>query len=107
MTPRYEAIAADMRRQCAADGSHWQANVWVSATLHAHLSRHGRDWKMELSDETPIATEDAHAWARAMGAPDGTPVLAACGGVFVVAQWEDAAFDPAPPVGATYWQAQP
>lgn len=107
MTPAHVATAAAMRAACNTPGDYRQITVWVSAALHAHLSRYGRDWKMELSDETPIATEDAHAWARAMGAPDGTPVLAACGGVFVVAQWEDAAFDPAPPVGATYWQAQP
>ncbi len=97
------SAAASMRAQCAQPGDYQAANLWITNDLHAHLHRHGRDWGMELSDEVAIPTADAHAWAKAFGAPEGTAVLHAFAGRGVVAQWEDAAYDPAPPVTAAYW----
>ena len=95
--------AAAMRAECAQPGNYQAANRWVTDALHVHLHRHGQNWEMELSDEVAIPTADAHAWAKACGAPEGTPVLHAFAGRGVVAQWEDAAFDPAPAGSATYW----
>jgi hypothetical protein len=100
-------IAAAMRTECAGEGALRNVNRWASDTLHVHLHRYGRDWGMELSDETPISTADAHRWARAFGAPDGTPVLMAYRDRCSVAQWEDAAYDQAPPVAATYMAGRP
>ena len=102
MTPHYTALAADMRLTCSRPGDYQQANVWASEFLHVHLSRHGQAWKMELSDVTPIPFYDVHAWVHAFGAPEGTPVTSAVNGLIAVAQWDDAAFDPARPVGAVH-----
>lgn len=95
--------AAAMRAHCAQPGPHYVSNLWVTNDLHAHLQRRGQNWEMELSDEVAIPTADAHAWAKAFGAPEGTAVLHAFAGRGVVAQWEDAAYDPAPTVTAAYW----
>lgn len=103
MTDTTAAAAAAMRAECAQPGNYQAANLWVTNALHVHLQRRGQNWEMELSDEVAIPTADAHAWAAAFGAPEGTAVLHAFGGRGVVAQWEDAAFDPAPAGSATYW----
>jgi len=98
-------IAGGMRRTLDAQtGEHVTANRWVTPTLHAHRSRYGRDWRMELSDETPLSAEQAHAGARACGAPDGTPICSACGGLLYVAQWEDDRWEAARSIGSAFWQ---
>lgn len=97
-------IGAEMLAASAAQTGHYApVNRWATNALHVHLSRNGRDWLMELSDETPIDPQVAHQWARACGAPDGTPVCGAFGNLNFVAQWEDAAYDPAPAPSAAYW----
>ena len=88
----------------AQDGQYAAANRWVTRTLNVHLSRNGQDWRVELCDETPIPRDEAHRWARACGAPDGTPVLSACGEKVYVAQWEDDHYEAARPIVAVYVQ---
>ena len=105
ITPAERAIAAAMRAEVDASRRVYAvANRWATDSLHVHLSRNGCDWRVELSDEPPLAADEAHAWAAALGAPEGTPVLGAYEGRVYVAQWEDSEDEPAPEVpGVRVW----
>ena len=119
MTDTQQLLAAAMRAEVDADQSVYAvANRWATDSLHVHLSRNGCDWRVELSDlsrngcdwrvelsdEPPLAADEAHAWAAALGAPEGTPVLGAYEGRVYVAQWEDSDHEPAPEVpGVRVW----
>ena len=97
ITPAERAIAAAMRAEVDASRRVYAvANRWATDSLHVHLSRNGCDWRVELSDEPPLAADEAHAWAAALGAPEGTPVLRTWGGRVWIALWEDDPHEPVP-----------
>ena len=97
ITPAERAIAAAMRAEVDASRRVYAvANRWVTDSLHVHLSRDGRNRRVELSDEPPLAADEAHAWAAALGAPEGTPVLRTWGGRVWIALWEDDPHEPVP-----------
>ena len=99
ITPALRTLAAAMRAEVDADRRVYAvANRWVTDSLHAHLSRDGRNRRVELSDEPPLAADEAHAWAAALGAPEGTPVLKTWGGRVWIALWSDDPHEPAPDV---------
>ena len=99
MTDTQQLLAAAMRAEVDANQRVYAvANRWATDSLHVHLSRNGCDWRVELSDEPPLAVDKAHAWAAALGAPEGTPVLRTWGGRVWIALWSDDPHEPAPDV---------
>ena len=90
------ALAARMREIVTAEPHAPHASCTREAgPLFLHLTRHGCDFALELNNEASIPVAAAHTWAKACGAPEGTPILSMADGRIHRAEWQEEGFEPA------------